>query len=281
LQSVGLQLANSTLMKSQWDCFLQNLGEWQGSFTQLSQRGEVLNDTPSFLSLEGLDNNQKVRLTLRRDGKPEVVLEYETIGGGLKFCENGSFSQGAIQFAPYTQFGAELALLHGDRRLRLVQLFNKESQFEQLTLIRERRVGTDAPERLPLTIEDLIGEWRGEAVTIYPDWRSPDAYQTSLKLQHQGSDRLVQELSIGGEKVLTSTATIQGSVLSFDGVQVLLLPDGASSTCPVQIRSGQPLFLEVGWLLQPDLRQRLIRRYSDKGEWVSLTLVTERKTSVS
>ena len=80
-------------MKSQWDCFLQNLGEWQGSFTQLSPQGEVLSDTPSFLSLEGLDNDQKVRLTLRRDGKPEVVLEYETIGGGLKFCENDPFSQ--------------------------------------------------------------------------------------------------------------------------------------------------------------------------------------------
>ena len=280
MQSVVLQLANSTLMKSQWDCFLQNLGEWQGSFTQLSPRGEVLNDTPSFLSLEGLDNNQKVRLTLRRDGKPKVMLEYETIGGGLRFFENGAFSQGAMQFSPYTQFGAELALLHSDRRVRLVQLFNKESQFEQLTLIRERRVGTDAPERPPLTIEDLIGEWHGEAVTIYPDWRSPDAYQTSLKLHREGSDRLVQEIAIRGEKILTSTAAIQGSVLSFDGVQVILLPDGASSTCPVQIRSWHPLFLEVGWLLEPNLRQRLIRRYSDKGEWVSLTLVTERKTSL-
>ena len=233
------------------------------------------------MSLEGLDNNQKVRLTLRRDGKSEVVLEYDTIGGGLRFYENGSFSQGAMQFAPYTQFGAELALLHGDRRLRLVQLFNKESQLEQLTLIRERRVGTDAPERPLLTIEDLIGEWHGEAVTIYPDWRSPDTYQTSLKLHREGSDRLVQEIAIEGKKILTSTAVIQDSVLSFDAVQVILLPDGASSTCPMQIRSGQPLFLEVGWLLEPNLRQRLIRRYSHKGEWVSLTLVTERKPSLS
>ena len=266
-------------MKSQWDCFLQNLGEWQGSFTQLSPQGEVLNNTPSLLSLEGLDNNQKVRLTLRREGKEDFATEYSTIGGGLRFCENGAFSQGAMQFAPYTQFGAELALLHNDRRLRLVQLFSKESQLEQLTLIREQRVGTDAPEQPLLTVDDLVGEWDGEAVTIYPDGRSPDSYQTSLKLRREGRDRLVQELLIGGERTIASTATIHGSVLSFEQIQVLLLPGGASSTCPVQIKLGQPLFLEAGWLLQPNLRQRLIRRYNDKGEWMSLTLVTERKTS--
>lgn len=59
---------------------------------------------------------------------------------------------------------------------------------------------------------------------------------------------------------------------------MLLLPDGASSTSPQQVRVRQAFFLEVGWLLQPGERQRMIRSYSDKGEWSSLTLVTERKT---
>ncbi|NEP08577.1 MAG: DUF3598 family protein, partial [Okeania sp. SIO4D6] len=27
----------------------------------------------------------------------------------------------------------------------------------------------------------------------------------------------------------------------------------------------------AGWLIKPDLRQRLIRTYNEKGEWVSLT----------
>jgi hypothetical protein len=39
----------------------------------------------------------------------------------------------------------------------------------------------------------------------------------------------------------------------------------------------QSFILEVGWLIEPNLRQRMIRSYSDKGEWVSLTLVTERR----
>lgn len=57
------------------------------------------------------------------------------------------------------------------------------------------------------------------------------------------------------------------------------MPDGASSTCPLQIQPGQPFFLEVGWLLEPTLRQRMIRSYNSKDEWVSLTLVTERRIS--
>lgn len=83
---------------------------------------------------------------------------------------------------------------------------------------------------------------------------------------------------------ISSRARIDGSILHFDQnsqnpVQVLLLPNGASSTSPLKIQLRQPFFLEVGWLQQPDLRQRLIRRYNDKGEWSSLTLVTERKIS--
>ena len=60
-------------------------------------------------------------------------------------------------------------------------------------------------------------------------------------------------------------------------VQVLLLPNGASSTCPISITPRHPLFLEVGWLISPTHRQRLIRQYSAQGTWVSLTLVNETK----
>jgi len=77
---------------------------------------------------------------------------------------------------------------------------------------------------------------------------------------------------------ITSEASIQGSRLSFDSdTQILLLPDGASATSPLQVKGGQAFFLEVGWLIAPQKRQRLIRAYSDKGEWISLTLVTEQR----
>ncbi|MEH1942432.1 MAG: DUF3598 family protein [Nostoc sp.] len=267
-------------MKSQWECFLQNLGVWEGSFTNFSPQGILLNDTPSRLSLERLNDNQKVRLTLSRS-EQDLIREFSSVGGGLLFFENGSFSEGLIQLGPFSEFGAELAFVCENRRLRLVQLFDKTGQLKEIILIREHLAGTPAAERPTLQINDLLGEWQGQAVTIYPDLRSPDTYSTTLKIQLDDAGRLIQTTSFG-ERTITSTATIKDPIILFDQdpekqVQVLLLPDGASATSPLKVQLRQLIFLEVGWLIQTNLRQRMIRSYNDKGEWVSLTLVTEEK----
>jgi Domain of unknown function (DUF3598) len=60
---------------------------------------------------------------------------------------------------------------------------------------------------------------------------------------------------------------------------VLLLPDGASSNTPLQVNHRQPFFVEAGWLLSDNERQRLIRSYNDKGEWISSTHVIEHRLS--
>ncbi len=267
-------------MKSQWECFLQNLGVWEGSFTNFSPQGTLLNDTPSRLSLEGLNNSQKVRLTLSRSGQ-DIIREFNSVGGGLLFFENGSFSEGLIQLGPFSEFGAELALVHENRRLRLVQLFDNTGQLKELILIREHLARTLVAERPTLQINDLLGEWQGQAVTIYPDLRSPDTYSTIFKLQLDDAGRLIQSTSFA-ERTITSTATIKDPIVLFDQdpqkqVQVLFLPDGASATSPLKVQLRQPFFIEVGWLIQPNLRRRMIRSYNEKGEWVSLTLVTEER----
>ncbi len=271
-------------MLSQWESFLKNLGIWVGSFTQFSPTGEQLEDIPSRLTLESLNNHQSARLTLQREGLQDLVLEFSTLAKSLLFFENGAFSQGAIQFSPFSEFGAEFGFIHENRRLRIVQLFDINNQLRKLTLIREYREGTQLDERPPLTIEALLGKWEGEAITIYPDLREPNVYQTAMYLQLDLSGKLVQSINFGNYPTITSTATINGnrSRLTFNKnpdnpIQVLMLPDGASATFPVKAQLNQSLFLEVGWLIQPDLRQRLIRSYNDKGEWTSLTLVTERK----
>jgi hypothetical protein len=277
-------------MPSQWECLLKNLGEWQGSFTRFSPQGEQLEDTPSVVSLEGLNENQTIRQIVRRfpPGQPvdEKVLEYSSLNRSTLFLENGAFSQGSIQWGPFSEFGAELGLIEGNRRVRLVQLFDREGKLSQLTLIREKLAGTDTPEGSALTLEQLLGEWEGEAVTIYPDWRSSDTCPTRLKLDRDDTNRVVQQLTFGtgaSVRTITSSARVNGSILYFDQsplpVQVLLLPDGASSNCPVAIKPGHFFVLEVGWLVQPNQRQRLVRTYSDKGEWVSLTLVREERVT--
>ncbi|MEG4486117.1 DUF3598 family protein [Microcoleus sp. D2_18a_B4] len=281
-------------MVSQWENFLQNLGEWHGSFTQLSPRGEVLQDTPSIISLEGFNDNKTVRLKLRRFspnpsgvGEPEVselVREYQSLGRDILFFENGAFCQGTIQLAPYSECGAEFGFIYNSRRLRFPLTYNTDGNLSKLILIREKQLDKNVPERPHLTVDDLLGEWQGEAVTMYPDLRSPDTYSTNLQLHLESSDRLVHKITFGSNaSVITSSATIDGSVLHFNEgaspVQVVLLPDGGSCTLPVKIESRKPIFFEAGWLVEPDLRFRMIRSYNDRGEWVSLTLVTERKVS--
>ncbi|ABA19906.1 conserved hypothetical protein [Trichormus variabilis ATCC 29413] len=267
-------------MSSQWERLLLNLGEWQGSFTRFSPQGQLLNDIPTVVSLTGLNNNQTVRQIIRQENT-EKILEYSSLARTVLFFENGAFSQGSIQLAPFSEFGAELGLIHENRRLRLVQLFDKNGQLDQITLIREHLAGTPAKENPPLQIDDLLGEWQGEAITIYPDWRSPDTISTNLKLQLDENGRLIQTLNFAG-RTITSTARIKGSIILFDQdpekqVQVLLLPNGASATSLLKVQVRQSFILEVGWLIQPNLRQRMVRSYSDKGEWVSLTLVTEQR----
>jgi Domain of unknown function (DUF3598) len=286
-------------LRSQWDCLLENLGQWQGSFTSFSPQGELLEDTPTVVSLQGLNENKTIRQIVRRylplthptrEVEPqELVLEYSSLNRSILFFNNGAFSQGSMQFAPFSEFAAEFCLLESDRRLRLIQMYNRNSQLEKITLIREKlRAENDSPnapvvsEHPHLTVDDLLGEWQGQAVTIYPDLRSPDIYPTKLQLDLNNTGRLVQQLSFG-DRSITSSARIDGKCLYFDQgsqpVQVLLLPDGASCNCPLQINNGQAFILEVGWLHAPHQRQRMIRRYDAKGGWVSLTLVTESKVA--
>lgn len=278
------------VMASQWECLLQNLGEWQGSFTRFSPQGEFLADTPTVVSFTGLNDNQTMRQVVRRlplnQPVEEKVLEYSSLGKGILFFENGSFSNGSIQLAPFSEFGAEHGLIHGVRRLRLVQLFDKTGQLYQITVIRERLAGATEVERPPLQVDDLLGEWQGKGVTLYADGQPADTYPTKLQVDKNGDAEIVQQITINqgtATRNVKSTARVEGSLLYFAGGpqpnQVLLLPDGASATSPQQVIRGQAFFLELGWLLQPDLRQRLIRRYNDQGEWTTLTLVTERKVN--
>jgi Domain of unknown function (DUF3598) len=273
-------------MNSTWDNFLKNLGEWQGSFTTISPTGEILDSTASILQLEGLEDNTLVRFRIRRysglsyDESPtrDYVQEYRTMGRQNIFFDTGAFSKGTIQTAPFVEFGAEYGFVHGDRRLRFVQLYDREMNFNQLVLIREQRQGTTAPERPPLTIDQLLGRWEGQATTAYADWRDPDSYKTCLELRKLSADRLEQKLTFG-DRTITSTARIEGDRLHFEeGAhprEMLLLPDGGSSNVPRRIPLRETVMVEAGWLVSDQERQRLIRSYNEKGEWVSATHVIE------
>lgn len=269
-------------MASQWQRLLKNSGTWVGSFTQISPQGEILGDLLTEVSLQpmGETMRQVIRKFPPQQPPTETVLEYRSLGRGVLFCDNGAFSQGSIQWSPVAEFGAELGLIHGNERLRLAQVF-QSGQIRQLTLIREHLQGTTPTPRPDLSLEQLQGTWVGEAETIDPYLQAQPPLPTRLELELQDDHTLIQRLSFGQTPPLQSQGRLVGSALEFAQgslpVTVLLLPDGASATFPPTISGGKPLFLELGWLIQPDLRQRLIRTYNPQGTWISLTLVTERK----
>jgi hypothetical protein len=275
-------------MTSNWENFIKNIGEWRGSFTQISPQGEILKSTPSILNLEAIDNNQAVLFRLRRfdsnnyDSSPiqDYQQEYRSLAKENIFFNTGAFSKGTLQLAPFTEFGAEYGFIDENRRSRLVQLYDKQGNFSNLTLIREFRTGTEAKERPPLTVEQLIGKWEGQAHTVYSDLRPSETNTSYLEIKEIDNGYLEHQLSFAGQNI-SSKAKIAGNKLIFEQErnirEILLLPDGISSNVPVKLELRKPLFVEAAWLVRDNERQRLIRTYNTKGEWVSSTHVIEIK----
>jgi hypothetical protein len=90
---------------------------------------------------------------------------------------------------------------------------------------------------------------------------------------------LQQELIFAG-RTISSTATFTGKQIHFEeGTprRILLLPDGGSSNVPLKVSHREPFFVETGWLMSDNERQRLMRSYNDKGEWISSTHIIEHR----
>lgn len=286
-------------MRSTWDCLLENVGEWRGSFAQVDSQGQWLQDNPSITHLRAIDGGKTIDQRVQQfaptpDGQfpdpnnapllKDLHLTYSSVGQGFLALETGAFSQGSMQLGPFSEFGAELGLVARPRRLRVVIRYDKDAQLMPISLIREGLHPDTAPgNRNQLSPADLLaalpGTWEGQSYTVYPDWQPATEGASRLEIQRSG-DRLTQVLQFG-DRSIRSEACIVGDRLEFTAgnVTVLLMADGASATFPTELKFRQPLFLEAGWLIEPNLRQRLIRRYDDRGAWQSLTLVIERRVA--
>ncbi|MEL6456600.1 MAG: DUF3598 family protein, partial [Cyanobacteria bacterium J06623_5] len=116
-------------MLSQWQCIQQNIGTWHGTFAQFSPDGDLVKETPSVLTLEETQPGQRMQLTLERtpDGGTTDITRRSFSAPGpapyVYFFESGAFSQGTAQWSKFGQFGAEMSLKVGDRRVRFVIMY--------------------------------------------------------------------------------------------------------------------------------------------------------------
>ena len=243
-------------------------------------------DTPSVLTLEEICDRDTIRLVLQRwpEGKPPstVTLEFGPPGPAPEttFFERGAFSQGPAQRVPGRSFGSEMGITTPERRLRLVLMFEGDT-FNRITVIRERRAGSEAPERPALTVADLAGTWQGEAIRRFPELqRSPETFATNTRVRATGPDTLEfgPDATIPGAEAPQTADVTHPHVRLAAGRELLLLPDGGYVGYPQQLQYGQAFALEVGWLLASDRRERLIRRYGERGEWLDLTWIQETRT---
>jgi Domain of unknown function (DUF3598) len=278
-------------MKSQWECVLENLGEWVGSFTTVTPQGELIEDIPSIIKLTGIRDNQAVHLVLNRfyplpnsteTYAKEVVWDFSTPPGiGAIYFETGAFSSGALVVNIGVKTIAEFSLRAGDRRFRMIQTFDIAQQLDRVTFVREHLKGTTTPEQPHLDIADLLGIWTGIATTLYADDRPAieAKIQSTLRVNDTGYQLIENDLLIN----LTVDPDTSGAKLwhfidrsDSQSYQLLLLPDRGYSITPTKIKLGHAFMLEIGWIHQTNQRQRLVRRYDSSGKWESATFFVEQ-----
>ncbi len=279
-------------MKSQWDCIRQNVGTWYGSFTQFSADGEQVKDTPSVLMLEETELDKKMQLTLERTPSGEstntVRQTFSAPGPApyVYFFESGAFSQGASQWSAFKQFGVEMSIKAGDRRVRFVVMYESTaegtSRLDYVTLIRETREQDGQFEEPALWARSLFGQWKGKAEVLHAamnplsesnsEWQFEDSMLTS----RERFDESEQSVSLSGEAANLAAAgpvTLQGAL----PYQLMPLPNGTYCLTPQTIGKGEAFRVEVGWLRKEGARSRLIRYYNAQGVWTHTALIEDRR----
>lgn len=297
---------------SQWQNIRQNLGTWHGSFLQFSPEGKQISETPSVLTLEETEPDKTMALTLTRtptDGREKVNRLTFTAPGPAPytyFFESGTFSQGSAQWSSFGQFGTEVSLKVGDRRVRYVIMYEGTTHYtstiKYVTLICETQTGGTQFAETTLTAKQLWGHWQGTSEILVAtsgeitggasDWQF--THDLSLICQenvdrpntnHENQPALNQPaLSLLGdrsglltlENVLSLKEMSEGSLKGALTYQLMLLPKGAYCLLPQEICLEQAFRIEVGWLGEDGRRERLIRYYDNRGVWMASSLITDR-----
>lgn len=255
-------------MGRQWEQFLLNLGCWQGSFDTLDRNQLLQRRQPSQLTLSRGGAAIDLELLFWPDqvvseqyppaqhppaqqppveqpfqGEPvkRIVQSFREVDPELGFFSTGSFSRGSLQIGSWARPYAEFGFICGDRRHRLVLLWDGAGRFDHSVLIREWRAGSGEQEAPTLTPEALVGGWSGrEAV-----------------LQRHSSAESSEPFPC---QLAWSTQSLQ---------HIHWLPDGGGFRVPERVSLQQPFAIEAWWMPAHDQVECLKRSYDESGGWLS------------
>jgi Domain of unknown function (DUF3598) len=264
-------------MKNQMQCLAMHLGQWEGVFTDFSADATFLGQKESVILFEEPEP-EVIRQTNRYPGCADKVWEYRDLSRDLQFFEDGSFSNGRGQLAPFSAFATEQGFLYGDHKARVVNLFDTEGKASSVTTIQEVRGSYQQPILIDNPLESFLGTWRGEALVLFPDWPEPEKFESELILEKEGM-KVHRQSKIGIDTVDWRGTDVEGSV-NFDSYRMIFYPGNLLAMSPRQLpvfSSDKSFFMEIGWFIEPRACLRMIRHYDHKGAWQKTTLIREQK----
>ena len=279
-------------MLTQWQCIRQNIGTWHGSFTRFSPEGEQIEDTPSVLTLKETEPDKTMQLTLERTppaGTTEVTQRSFSAPGlapDAYFFESGAFTQGSAQWAAFAQFGAEMCLTVGDRRVRFVIMYessvNGSAQLKYVVLIRETQTkGVRFSEPAP-TPTQMTGEWTGTLSALHATMAPMTIGSSQWHFDHAS---LCCQDTFGEttEKLLLAKEQDESGVLLLKGklnYKLMSLPNGTYCLVPEAIGKAAEFRIEAGWLREDGMRSRLIRYHDQQGVWMTSALIEDQQKPI-
>ncbi|MDX2273625.1 MAG: DUF3598 family protein [Cyanobacteriota bacterium] len=262
-------------MKTQKECLALHLGTWYGIFSETT----FFNQIPT-------EARHKRSQIIFEQPQPEVISQsnaylpveaenedlfpsanpwyYQNFSAGLRFFEEGSFSNGRVQLAPFSDFATEQGFLFENQKMRVVQQFDSQGRISAITTIQEAR-GENSQAWLSQQIASLAepvdsstalseffaeyenSRWHGSATTLTADHYTPSQQSVTL-IMGRGND----------------FCWLAAPRLLLRSPQILPIPT---------THRDRHFQIELIWLPNPEYYLGLIRRYDRQGAWQDITLI--------